>query len=277
MPILDLHANVITPGAGATLTLGVGPGVIAAGDGQSVAGVPIDPAATLVGYGMNSATADSIARVRLQSQDQADPINGEDIAPGATSTVLNSWKFTSLKYKSGQRVIQASTNTGVTAGTSLLLDAYPSVSGIDGSRHIGGQVVTTPATTFGAALGANAWGAQAYAPASPLPNGRYAILGSTVSACTQAAIRFVHASFKGYKPGYICADMNQAAATSVTTNLKIDLIMEPGWQFVTLSKELGFGCCPVFDVTNAGTGLTIEMIAAQAATPVVTLYLAKVG
>ena len=275
MPILDLHANVITPGA--VLVLGVGPGVIAGGDGQSVAGVPIDPAATLVGFGMNTATADSIARIRLQSQDQVDPINGEDVAPGATSIILNFWKFTNLKYKSGQRVVQAGTNVGVVAGTSLLLDAYPSVSGVDGSRHMIGQVITTPATTFGAALVANTWGAQPYAPASPLPNGRYAILGSTVSACTQAAIRFVHASFKGYKPGYICADLNQALATGIQTTIKIDLVLEPGWQFITLSHELGFGCCPVFDVTNAGTGLTIEMIAAQAATPVVTLYLAKVG
>ena len=273
--MLDLHANVITPGA--VLVLGVGPGVIAGGDGQSVAGVPVDPAATLVGYGMNTATADSVARVRLQSQDQVDPINGEDVAPGATSVVLNYWKFTQLKYKSGQRVIQAGTNVGVVAGTSLLLDNYPSPSGFAGSRHMAGQVVTTPATTFGAALVANTWGAQPYAPTSPLPNGKYAILGSMVSACTQAAIRFVHTSFKGFKPGYICADMNPAAATGIQTSMKVDLLTEPGWQFVTLGHELGYPCCPVFDVTNAGTGLTIEMIAAQAATPVVTLYLAKVG
>lgn len=273
--MLDLHANVITPGA--VLVLGVGPGVIAAADGQSVAGVPIDPAATLVGWGMITATADSIARIRLQSQDQVDPINGVDVAPGATSVVLNFWKYENLKYKTGARVIQAGTNVGVVAGSSLLLDAYPSPAGIAGNRHMPGMVITTPATTFGAALVANAWGAQPYAPASPLPNGRYAILGSSVSACTQAAIRFVHASFKGYKPGYICSDMNAAAATTIQTSVKTDLLVEPGWQFVTLGTELGFGCCPVFDVTNAGTGLTIEMIAAQAATPVVTLYLAKVG
>ena len=277
--MLDLHANVITPGAGATLTLGVGPGVIAAGDGQSVAGVPIAPDATLVGFGMNSATADSIARVSLTSQDMVDPINGIDVAPGATSTVLNWWHWLQLPYKSGQRVVRAGTNTGVTAGTSLLLDYYGRGGPcVQGNAIMPNQVVTTTSTTFGAALGANAWGVQPYAPVTALPNGKYALLGSRVSACTQAAIRFAHADFQGFKPGYITADLNQAAATSWTTNSKsmADFNMG-GDQFVRLGQITGKPSCPVFTVSNAGTGLQIEMIAAQAATPVVDLFLAKVG
>jgi hypothetical protein len=274
--MLDLHANVITPGA--VLVLGVGPGVIAAGDGQSVAGVPIAPDATLVGFGMNSATADSIARISLTSQDMVDPISGIDVAPGATSTVLNFWHWLALQYKTGQRVIRAGTNTGVTAGTSLLLDYYgrggPCIAG---SRIMPNQVVPTTSTTFGAALGANAWGVQPYAPATAIPNGKYAILGSRVSACTQAAIRFAHADFQGFKPGYITADLNQAAATSWTTNSKVMADMNMDLQFVRISETLGKPCAPVFSVSNAGTGLSIEMIAAQAATPVVDLFLAKVG
>ena len=35
--------------------------------------------------------------------------------------------------------------------------------------------------------------------------------------------------------------------------------------------------CPVFTVSNAGTGLGIQMIAAQAATPVVDVVVVKVG
>jgi hypothetical protein len=44
-----------------------------------------------------------------------------------------------------------------------------------------------------------------------------------------------------------------------------------------LSDQLGTPCCPVFTVGNAGTGLQIDMIAAQAATPVVDLVVMRVG
>jgi hypothetical protein len=50
-----------------------------------------------------------------------------------------------------------------------------------------------------------------------------------------------------------------------------------GEQFIYLSQKLGKPQCPVFTVSNAGTGLQIQMICAQAATPVVDLVLVKVG
>jgi len=273
--MLDLHANVITPGA--VLVLGVGPGVIAVGDGQSVAGVPIRPDAELIGFGMNSATADSIARIRLESQDMVDPINGIDIAPGATSTVLNFWHWLHLKYRTGQRAVRAGTNVGVTAGHSLLLDYYPDGNCIMGSEAMENEVVPSVSTTFAGATTANIWLAQAYAPGTALPNGKYALLGSRCSAITQAAIRFAHADFKGFKPGYITADLNQAAATSWTTSSKVVAELNTCDQFVRISKLFNKPCVPVFTVSNAGTGLIMEMITPQAATPVVDLFLAKVG
>jgi len=277
--MLDLHANVCTPGVGATLTLGVGPGVIAAGDGQTIAGVPIGgEAATLVGWGILTPTADALARIRLQSSDMVDPLNGCDVAVGgAASTLRNFWKYTNLKYKTGQRIIQASTLTGVVDGASLLMDHYPVGTCIAGSRHATNQVVTALATTF-AALGANAWGVIPYAPGQPLPNGKYAILGATATAITVAAIRFRHVNFKGFTPGFPIVETAVAIAATFAISQKTSLLVcEDGTQFVYLSEVFGMPCCPVFTVSNAGTGLIIEMIAAQAATPLVTIYLAKVG
>ena len=275
--MLDLHANVITPGA--VLVLGVGPGVIAAADGQSVAGLPISPDATLVAWGMLSITADTIARYRLQSQDQVDPINGVDIAPGATSVVKAVWRWEDLKYKTGQRIIQAGTNVGVVAGTSLLLDLYPGGNCIPGKSRTSGLVVTTPAITFPAALVANAWGASPYAPATPMPAGKYAILGAAVSAITNAgAIRFVHADFKGLKPGFPIANVNLTSAAVGDLCSKDPIFSsEVESQFIYMSEMLGAPCCPIFTVGNAGTGLQIEMIDTVASTPVVTLFLVKVG
>ena len=275
--MLDLHANVITPGA--VLVLGVGPGVIAAMDGQSVAGVPISPEATLVGWGMLSVTADTIARYRLQSQDQVDPINGVDVAPGATSVVKAVWRWEDLKYKTGQRIIQAGTNTGVVAGTSLLLDLYPGGSCHMGKERTPGLLVTTPSITFPAALVANAWGAAPYAPATPMPAGRYAILGAAVSAITNAgAIRFVHADFKGLKPGFPICNINLTGAAVADLCSKDPIFSSEGeTQFIYMGDLLGTPCCPVFTVGNAGTGLQIEMIDTVASTPVVTLFLVKVG
>jgi hypothetical protein len=275
--MLDLRANVITPGA--VLVLGVGPGVIAAADGQSVAGVPLSPIATLVGWGMIGVTANTIARIRLQSQDQVDPINGVDYAPGATSVVATQWAWDNLKYKTGQRIIQAGTNTAQGAATSLLLDLYPGGSCIAGSETMGGKVITAVATTFGAALVANAWGVMPYAPGQPLPNGKYAILGATATAHTNfAAMRFSHTDFKGFKPGFPLKNCNLTSAAVDDLGPDDGLFSQGSKsQFVYMSRLLGVPCCPVFTVGNAGTGLTIEMIGSVAATPVVTIFLAKVG
>jgi len=275
--MLDLHANVITPGA--VLVLGVGPGVIAAADGQSVAGIPIDIGAILVGWGVLTITADTIARYRLQSHDQVDPINGVDIAPGATSVVKAVWRWEDLRYIKGQRTIQAGTNTGVVVGTSLLLDLYPGGNCVPGKSRTPGLIVTTPAITFPAALVANAWGVAPYAPATPMPAGKYAILGAAVSAITNAgAIRFAHANFKGLKPGFpICNGNLTGAAVADLCSKDPIFTSELETQFIYMSDMLGVPCCPVFSVGNAGTGLQLEMIDTVASTPVVTLFLVKVG
>lgn len=277
--MLDLHANVVTPGA--VLVLGTGTPTVAIGDGQSSPGVPIDTGAKLVGWGLLSPTADSIAALKLSSQDMEDPQNGESYAPGATSLLNIMWDYDSIKFKSGQRLIQAGTNVGVVAGTGLLLDSYPGGNVIKGKANMSGVVIVSPATTFGGALTTNAWGSVAFAvpAATALPNGKYAILGALVSAITNAAaIRFAHANFKGLKPGFPVAN-NNIISSSSWDKIDKDPILQarPGTQFVYLGDMLDEAACPVFNVTSQGTGLTIEMISVQTDTPVVQLVLAKVG
>jgi len=275
--MLDLHAVVVTPGA--VLVLGTGdPTVAPGGDGQSSAGVPISGGATLVGWGLLAPTADSIARLKLTSQDQPDPINGVDIADGATSLKVGTFKNDNLPYESGMRKLSAGTNVGVVAGAGLLLDSYAHGPCVMGSRHMKGMVAPGTATTFGAALVANTWGSQPFAPANALPAGKYAILGAFASALTNvAALRFKHADFNGKTPGFPVVNANLTAALGIQLCDKTNLWIEQGMQFVTLGEDLGVPCCPVFTVSNLGTGLTIEAIAAQACTPVVSLLLAKVG
>ena len=50
-----------------------------------------------------------------------------------------------------------------------------------------------------------------------------------------------------------------------------------GEQFIYLADVLGTPQCPVFSVSNAGTGLSIEMLSEQTDTPVVNLVLVKVA
>ena len=274
--MLDLHATTVTPGA--VLVLGAIGTIAAGGDGQSVAGVPIKPSAVLVGWGFLSPSADTIARIRMQSQDQVDPINGYDIAPGATNIKVADWVWDNLPYRTGQRVLTAGTNTGVVAGTGLTLDAYPDGQSIVGSRRMPGMVSPGTATTFGAALVANTWGNQPFAPVTALPNGKYAILGVRCSALTNvAAVRFSHADFGAYMPGFPVVNEQLTAILGIQLAPKTDLFDETGYQFVNVSEMLGIPSCPVFTVSNAGTGLTIWAIAAQACTPVITVILAKVG
>jgi len=277
--MLDLHANLTTPGA--VLVLGAQGTIAPGGDGQSVPGVPTKSdkgAATLVGWGFLSPTADSIARMKLSSQDQVDPVNGVDIAPGATNIKVAEWMWERLRYESGQRVIQVGTNVGVVAGSALLLDYYSSGGPcVKGGKSMEGLVSPATATTFGAALVANTWGAQPFNPATPLPAGKYAILGARVSAITNvAALRFSHADW-AFMPGFPVVNEQLTAALGLQLAPKDELFMEGSYAFVKLGDMLGVPCCPVFTVGPGSTGLTIWAIAAQACTPVVTLILAKVG
>jgi hypothetical protein len=274
--MLDVHGITVTPGA--VLTLGsVSTTIAPGGDGQSVAGVPIGDQAILVQWGFLSPTADTIAAIKLWSQDMVDPVNGVYYVPGAASLLLSWQDDIRLKYKTGLRGIQVGTNTGVVAGTGILVDDYENVGQCVMGDEFSANLVVPQSTTFGGALTANTWGSQALAPTNALPNGKYAILGWMTSACTQAAIRFQHADFKGLSPGGITCNYELTAVLDWQTNDK-DVVAQPhGAQFIALGKKLGKPCCPVFTVSNAGTGLTIQMIAAQAATPVVTVVLQKVG
>jgi hypothetical protein len=274
--MLDVHSVVVTPGAVAVL--GVGAPTVSVGDGAPVAGVPIDPKAVLMMYGFLSITADSIARLKLSSQDMIDPINGEDFTLGAASLLCEFHRYINLPYKTGQRLIQAGTNVGVVAGTGFLIDDYQGkgqTMGDQRSKFLPKRIIPG-SITFGGALTTNQWGAVAFAPATAIPNGKYAILGAYVSAVGNAAlIRFVHADFQGIKPGFPVMNYEITAALGLQVTGKDVLLLDAGFQFVYLSDISGKPQCPVFTVSNAGTGLSIEMISAQGDTPVVTLVLAK--
>ena len=273
--MLDVRAMVVTPGAVAVLGTVY---TVAVGDGAPVPGVPLDPKAVLMMYGMLSITADSIARLKMSSQDQVDPINGEDITLGAASLLVAFHRYANLPYKTGQRLIQAGTNVGVVAGTGFTIDDYQGKGqSIGDARTRFSQKIVIPGSlTFGGALTTNQWGALAFAPATAIPNGKYALLGAIVTAIGNAAlIRFKHADFNGISPGFPVMNAEITAALGAQVCLKDQLLLEPGNQFVRLSEITGKGQCPVFNVSNAGTGLSIEMISAQGDTPVVTLILAK--
>jgi hypothetical protein len=205
-----------------------------------------------------------------------DPLNGVYYVPGAASLLLNWMDEIDLLYKTGLRGIQVGTNIGVVAGAGILIDEYDGPACVSAGRQ-SQNLVVPPAFTYGAALVANTWGANVFAPAIALPNGKYAILGVLCSAITQAVIRFQHADFQGKSPGFFVCNYELTAVLDWQTNDKKIAAYPHGEQFVYLSEIMGKPQCPVFTVGNAGTGLTVQMIAAQAATPVVTIVLMKVG
>jgi len=274
--MLDVHALTITPGA--ALVLGnVAATIAPGGDGASVAGVPISEGCKCVRWGMLSPTADTIAAVKFSSQDMVDPINGEYYVPGAASLLNVFHETENLPYRTGLRMFQAGTNTGVVAGSVYTIDEYQGGSCVKGGRYMPGCVVPM-SQTFGAALVANTWGSQAFTPPTALPNGKYAILGALVSAIANGGVlRFQHSDFKGKSPGFPVHNYETISTATWDKSDKSTILTELGTQFVWMGEELGVPCCPVFSASNAGTGLTMQMLCAQADTPVVTLVLAKVG
>jgi hypothetical protein len=233
-------------------------------------------------YGFCSVTADTIARMKLSSHDQIDEQNGEDFSPGAASLLVELHRYCNIPYKTGNRFLQLGTNTGVVAGSGFEIDDYPNQGtqrtyGSDKSRFE--KNVLVPGTlTFGGALTTNVWGTLNFVPATAIPTGTYAILGAYVSALTHAAvIRFSHANFAGLKPGFPVCNYELALATTLQLVYRDRLMLEQGYQFVVLSELTGKPQCPCFKVTNAGTGLTIEVLDAIADTPVVTLVLIRIG
>ena len=273
--MLDYHSLTVTPGA--VLVLGADGVVSAGGDGAATPGIPISPNAVLKMWGFNSPTADSIAAIRLRSQDMINPIDGMTITPGAASLLLQWLDYTHLPYKKGTRSINVGTNVGVVAGNAFLIDDLPIGTTVSVRPDTGNESAVGP-TTFGAALAANTWGTQPWL-APNLPAGKYAIVGCYASAFANVAgIRFTHTDFGGAAPGFPIANYELALAATDQVSCRDELVTNAhGEQFIYLSEKFGKPMCPVFTVSNAGTGLGIQMIAAQAATPVVDVVVVKVG
>lgn len=270
--MLDLHVTTSIPGT--TVTPGTAAPAIAANDGATVAGVPIKDGARLILWGAGNIAADAIAIAKLISQDQVDALNGEIIYGGTASVKTLVYKFTDLLYKSGGRVIYTGTNTGHgTASINFLLDYYDLPGAIGaGNLRFAENIITIPQLLH--ADVAATWYETAFAPTQAMPNGKYAILGFFLGQSTEShGIRFKHAAFNGLLPGIPCLD-HFIANTCIDDPLK----NEPGFQFVKLSELTGKPCVPVFNATNAGTGLNIHSIAAaNTDTPQISLNLAKVG
>jgi len=226
---------------------------------------------------MLAPTADTIAALKFSSQDQIDPINGEYYIPGAASLLNVFHETDNLDYKTGLRQFQAGTNTGVVAGSVYTIDHYANKGQcVVGNRFMPKTVVPS-STTFGGACTTNTWNSQALAPGTALPNGKYAILGALVSAIANGAIlRFTHADFQGAAPGFPVHNYETISTSTWDKSDHSPILTELGTQFVYMSEEMGQPCCPVFSVTNAGTGLTMQLLSVQTDTPVVTVVLSKV-
>jgi hypothetical protein len=275
--MLDLHA--LSSGGSLQPTFGAIGTILLGGDGQSAAGVPIDDGANLINWGALTTIADTIAGLQLISQDQLDPVNGQKLNFGTSSVlgILNQWDY--LPYKTGARSFNIAQVTAAANCIAYLLDYYPqnpkepSVSIERFGRSAGnGQY----STTYGGALTALTWKQQAFSPSPLLPAGKYAIVGAWVDALTNyALIRFRHANFGTFAPGFPVVDTGLATARA-TVNAD-DLFMNNGYQFWLLSQYFHKPLCPVFNVSAQGTGLNFEMAAITADTPVVTVNLAKVG
>lgn len=272
--MLDLHAVTGTPGA--AMTLGAVFPTICTNDLAAVAGVPLRNDARLIMWGGSAVVADTIANIKMISQDCVDPINGENISMGTASLKNLVTKYTNILYKTGARFISMGTNTGVTAGIGYLMDYYNGGSVIQADRFSPNCVAIPQTLATDVAL---TWVTTAFAPASPLPNGKWAILGVYLSKSTGGhGIRFQHADFGQFFPGFMTNDNMASAILGVQEGMNDDVATAPGYQFIALSQLMGKPCVPVFSINNAATGLNIQSIAAaNTDTPVVTLNLIKVA
>lgn len=274
--MLDIHAVTGTPGA---VLVRANLATIAVNDFAVVAGVPLQPGARLILWGSNSLIANTIAATQLICQDCIDPINGEYISLGSASLQNQAYKFTNIPYKTGARVISQGTNTAQTATSQgFTLDYYEGGNVMDGRglRFASNAIALPQVCNADVAI---TWTATGFAPATAIPNGKYALLGAYVTKTTEAhVIRFQHADFGQFFPGFPSVDHAASAILGFQKGMKDPLATDPGYQFVALSEMLGKPCVPVFKVTNAGTGLNILSLAAAATdTPSITLNLCRVG
>lgn len=276
--MLDIRATTGTPGA---VLVNANLATIAVNDGQVVAGVPIRDTARLILWGSNSLIANTIATTRLISQDCIDPINGEEIRLGTTSLQNQAYKLTNIPYKSGSRVIGQGTNTAQTAtSTGYTLDYYDggqvTGSGQGYERTLPNQLSVSQICAADVAL---TWTNTGLAPATQIPNGKYALLGAIPSLMTEPhVVRFAHADFGAFTPGFPLVGTANSDILGHQKGMKDYIQASMGYQFVALSEMLNKPCVPIFSVSNAGTGLIIQSLAGAATdTPTYTVVLAKVG
>jgi hypothetical protein len=277
--VLDLRA--LSSGGGTSLTT-IGT-ILLGNDGQATAGVPVTPSAnpTLVGWGGMTTIADTIKEIQLVSLDELDPINFMDFNFGASSTIGFHHVHDRLPFVSAARTIKMAQNTAGANNLGYLLDWYSSPGSSQTMTQTQlpkyGNANNWRGTTTSGILTALTWKQTAFSPTTPIPAGRYAILGAWVNALTNyGLVRFRHADFGQFAPGFPAVDLtNPAVAQAVA--IKDALVLEQGYQFVYLSNLLGVTAVPVFGVTTAGTGLNLEIAAITADTPQVTLNLAKVA
>lgn len=275
--MLDLRACGGTPGATTTYTV---LGTVIANDGTTVAGVPMRPDARLIMWGSGSLVANTIYASQLISQDSVDPINGELLRIGTTSLKNLVYKTTNIPFSTGARRIGQSTNTAQTATSfAFTMDAYDSenqacISG-EGMRFAPKQIVATQ--TQGAADLVLSWYSTPFAPPTPIPNGKYAILGAWGALSTGPhLVRFNHADFGGLTPGFPVVDTFGSAILGAQEGMLDPLWANAGYQFVWLSEVSKKPCVPTFRVTSAGTGLQIQGLATVTTdTPYYILNLAK--
>ena len=276
--MLDLHASAGTPGATTTYTA---LSTLIANDGTSSVGVPLRNDARLILWGSNSLVANTIYASQLTGQDCIDPINGQLMRIGTASLKNQVYKTTNIPFKSGARIIGQSTNTAQTAtSNAFTLDVYdgqPGDLGAAGLRFAPDMITITQ--TQGAADLVNSWYGTPIAPATPIPNGKYALLGAWATLSTGPhLLRFRHADFGFCAPGFPIVDAFGSAILGAQEGMLDPLWNQQGMQFVYLSELSGKSLVPTFNVTSAGTGLRMEALATVTTdTPYYILNLAKVG
>lgn len=263
--MLDLHVLYNATGS-TTLSNITAAANIPSNDGQAAAGVPIAPNAILKHWGFMTLIADTLKTIQLVSQDQVDPINGEQLNPGAESTwgIMNVEEY--LPFLKAARNLSYAQNTGAAKVAAYTIDQYQ--AGSQGKNTLGSHAIIPQ--VFGAGLTAGAWGSQTFSPTAMPPQGKYAILGAYVSGLTNyGVIRFEHADFKGFKPGFPVVDADLAITRAVAP--PNDAIFNLyGRQFVAM------GDIPTFNITAQGTGLQIDFYDLVADTPNIMLNLAQV-
>jgi hypothetical protein len=252
-----------------------------ANDGASVASMPLkgNPMAgtpELVGWGVQNVIADTNRENQLISADMYDARTAEYDVMGASSLVNSNVYWTRVPFRGGVRNVSVRNNTAAGLPLAFFIDNYPTGTypttrcSFSNAYQLKVNQVLTVATAQ------TTWISTGVAPTPPIKAAKYAILGAKVNQLTDCAvIRFSHADFNGYKPGFPVQDNTNVAIARANSVLD-GTFNFPGYQFVWMDLNLGTGC-PVFQASSAASGLTIEIADKTADTANVLLYLALVG